>query len=138
MSYSPLQLERLAKNYHTLAPRLDEVVELFIANLNEELDQTDDWTPPTSTDHERLVELISKIGQSFDDSDQLFDHNDHLETTLHDHRYLAVRESLLSAIAWVSDYTWTAQLRTDWSLAFDLVPNMLLIGSTGKQAASAA
>lgn len=138
MSYSPLQLERLANNYHTIAPRLDKVVELFIANLREELTHSDNWTPPTSDDHEHIAELISNIGQSFDDPDQLFDDNDQLEICLHDHRYIAIRESLLTAIAWVSDYTWTPQLRSDWGLAFDLLPNMLLIRLMGSSPATAA
>jgi len=133
MSYSPKQLERLAENYHRFAPHLDHVVELFILNLREELDESEDWKPPTDADLERISEVISKIGLSFENPDQLVDVNDYPTSILDDRSYIAVRESLLSAIAWISDYTWTDQLRSDWALTFDLVPNMLLTGSMGKQ-----
>ena len=138
MTYSPDQLTRLAKNYHAIAPRLDTVINEFLTNIHEELDQSADWTPPTTSDHERLVELISQLGQSFDDPDQIVDESDSLETMLNDYRYIAIRESFLSAIATVSDYTWTAQLREDWITAFDLVPNMLIVGTSGKLPAAAA
>jgi|GEM_PF-5599055 len=138
MSYSPNQLDRLNKNYRTLAPRLGSVVSQFLVNIHEELASSAEWELPTNEDHERLVSLISQIGQSFENPTQLVDETDATSSMLEDFRFVAVKESFLTALATISDYTWTSQLRSDWESAFDLIPNMLVYGVLGKQHAQAA
>ncbi|MDF1808815.1 MAG: hypothetical protein P1U42_03880 [Phycisphaerales bacterium] len=138
MSYSPNQLDRLSKNYRTIAPRLGSVVSHFLVNIHEELAPSSVWELPTDEDHERLVSLISQIGQSFENPTQLVDTTDAASSMLDDLRFVAVKESFLTAIATTSDYTWTSQLRSDWESAFDLVPNMLVYGVLGKQHAQVA
>lgn len=138
MSYTPEQNERLAKNYHTISSRLDEVANWFLTSMRDELDEQPALLFAMDFDHEQVVSFVSTIGVSFEDTDQLVDESEGTEAVLESHEYQEVREHLLDAIAWVSDYTWTSQLRKDWTLAFDLVPNQVLSSMVSKARSMAA
>ena len=140
-------IERLEASFNLLAPRAEELVDRFYANLFAKNPGVRPMFPTEMSEQKKkLLAAITLVVQNLRTPEKLADPlkklgGKHVHYKTQPEHYPIVRDTLVGVMADMAGSQWNPQLTSDWSGALDFVASVMLEGhkaelaNAGQQAA---
>jgi len=127
-------IERIERSFNTLAPRGEELVDRFYANLFAKNPGVRPMFPANMGEQKKkLLGSLVLVVRNLRSSDKLREAlmqmgARHVEYGTKPEHYPIVRDTLLDVMGQVAGDAWSEQLASDWKTAIDFVSEVMLEG----------